>query len=111
MYKFTEWLEHINQTQMYTPNMTQTTHIEVPSTDANADGKTHQSTDDTYSSDPAIIGHVATLKNIHDNLRNIFTDIRNRVAVFRNSKTRAAFEREMIAGIDGIGRSKAILPQ
>ena len=94
---------------MYTPDMTQTTHIEVPSTDAA--GETQQSMDNTYSSDPAIIGHIATLKDIHNNLRNIFTDIRNRVTVFRNHKTRAAFEREMIAGIDGVGRSKAILPQ
>lgn len=49
------------------------------------------------------------LGEIHGELRNIFGNIRANLRAFRSKHMRGAFEREMLAGIDGIGRSQAIL--
>jgi len=112
---FTAWLEAVaapamgldpNQTQTYVPKGTRST----------ADGRNDPTV--VYSqpkataslpADPEIIKATQNLKGIHQQLTGIFAKAREKAASFRYPQMKAAFDRELIAGIDGVGRAHAII--
>lgn len=61
------------------------------------------------SIDPEISTAANNLQNIHGQLRNIFAQIRKKSDSWRDTHMKGAFERELVAGVDGVGRAHAIL--
>jgi hypothetical protein len=59
--------------------------------------------------DPDIAQSAQSLKGIHGQLRDIFAKAREKASAFRYPKMKAAFDRELLAGIDGVGRAHAII--
>lgn len=108
MERFIQWLERgedLGATVDYVPGASMVgTASQAGVTTAPAGGQAA-----SQPVDPAVVQHIGSLQTIHGQLRNIFADMRQRVTAFRSQKMRGAFERELIAGIDGIGRSHAIL--
>jgi len=113
MQRFIQWLETTDSgtTMVYDPAIATQPYISgMVSTDSGAGATTATSPSGVSTvSDPAIATHIGSLKTIHDQLRNIFADIRQRTAAFRSQQMRGAFERELMSGVDGVGRSHAIL--
>jgi len=69
--------------------------------------------DTTHFGNPQIVSipkqrHTTNLATIHNQLKRIFADVRQRAA-FKNPTDQGAFDKNMTSGIDGIGRSHAIL--
>lgn len=56
-----------------------------------------------------IIQSAEGLKSIHNQLRNIFAKARERASSFRHPRIKLAFDRELLSGIDGVGRAHAII--
>lgn len=117
MYRFSQWLEAgpaqtMGATQTYIPDPNQTgEYVPTGSTASFAGGNTVQTQHGTAGNevDPGVVQQIVSLKTIHGQLRDIFADIRQRALAFRSPSMRGAFEREMVTGIDSIGRSHAIL--
>lgn len=103
MKKFSDWMETLDTTEIMPAVMGQTTV--VPSGDVTARGIERSQVD----VDPVVVGHVKVLQDTHQRLKGMFADLRNRAGAFKTNGTRQAFNREMLAGIDGIGRSHALL--
>lgn len=59
--------------------------------------------------DPEVAQTADSLHTIHGQLRDIFAAIRAKAQAFHYPKMRGAFERELTAGVDGVGRAHAIL--
>lgn len=59
--------------------------------------------------DPDILQSAHSLQGIHGQLRDIFAKAREKAAAFRYPKMKTAFDRELMAGIDGVGRAHAII--
>jgi hypothetical protein len=59
--------------------------------------------------DPDIAKSAQSLQGIHGQLRDIFSMAREKAQAFRYPKMKAAFDRELMAGIDGVGRAHAII--
>lgn len=122
MEKFTRWLNRIyevgmDQTQAYVAPSVDQTQAYVPpsqvgrSTQTFSGDKTTRAGGNRFSSspDPGIVQQIQSLETIHQDLRNIFTNIRDRTNAFQNDHIRQSFEKAMIDGIDNIGRSHAML--
>ena len=58
---------------------------------------------------PEVIAAQQGLRAAHTQLRDIFAKVRTKMDTFRSPKTKDSFERNLIAGIDGIGRAHAII--
>lgn len=59
--------------------------------------------------DPDIVQSANGLKMIHNQLRSIFAKAREKANAFRYPKMKAAFDRELMTGIDSVGRAHAII--
>jgi len=59
--------------------------------------------------DPEVVQATDSLQKIHGQLRDIFAGIKAKAQAFYYPKMRGAFERELTAGIDGVGRAHAII--
>lgn len=53
--------------------------------------------------------HCTSMKDIHDKLKNIFAGVRSKMDAFRSVEMRQSFERELLRGVDSVGRAYAIL--
>lgn len=121
MVKFSRWIEELG---VQSNNIgSKTDHGSGDTTivnQANVGAKTDQGNRDTTivgndtkeigrSGDPVVAQNIKSLKDIHNQLRNVFSNIRGRTNAFRNSQMRSSFEKELMTGIDGVGRSHAIL--
>lgn len=104
MYRFSQWLETANLSQ---------THISSNSN--NQTDKSILTTNSTNSSknqvdfDSSISDAIESLKNIHKRLTSIFATIKQRHTTFDSPELQLAFKREMLTGIDSVGRAHAIL--
>lgn len=59
--------------------------------------------------DPDIDICTKSLRAIHSQLSNIFAKAREKAHVFRHPRMKAAFDKELMAGIDGVGRAHTII--
>ena len=59
--------------------------------------------------DPDIASSAQSLQGIHSQLRNIFVKAREKAHAFRYPQVKSAFDRQLMTGIDSIGRAHAII--
>lgn len=124
IHSFTTWLE-LQTAQAQDPDKT---HIYVPSAQSQVstgNGASDQTVDynpgmnstapdgrsgmGRHPIDPDIAQSAQSLQGIHKQLRDIFVKAREKAQAFRYPKMKAAFDRELISGIDGVGRAHAII--
>lgn len=117
---FALWLEELGATGQYDPSATvdYTPGQAMQSTGNDKKASTAPDPDQTIDYrgpgrsspiDPEVVKHADSLQAIHGQLRDIFAGIRAKAQAFYYPKMRASFERELTAGVDGVGRAHAIL--
>jgi len=118
IHSFTTWLESgvalqqrglgTDKTQLYVPQSGGGS-TDNQASDTTVDYRPGVSGIGRHPIDPDIAQSAESLKSIHDQLRGIFVKAREKAQAFRYPKMKAAFDRELIAGIDGVGRAHAII--
>lgn len=115
---FSQWIENVgtqpdpNQTQPYMPssnNVAQSTQLDKSFANAPTVHYDPNNSVSNKKADPEVVAATQSLQQIHGNLRNIFAQIKGKATTFRFPKMKSAFERELINGIDSVGRSHAII--
>lgn len=93
-------------TVQYNPQQSATTGIgsgtTVPGNKSNNSGINGEIDRDISSA-------ASNLKQIHGQLRDIFASVRSKSNAWRYPQMRTSFEKELISGVDGVGRAHAIL--